>query len=47
MPWKYKRLLAPAVAWTAAAAVITVFVIANNGSEWNNEGKTMKDRHVN
>ena len=47
MPWKYKRLMAPAVAWTTVAAVITLLIIANNGSEWNNEGKTMKDRLVN
>ena len=47
MSWKYKRLMAPAVAWTTVAAVITLLIIANNGSEWNNEGKTMKDRLVN
>ena len=47
MPWQYKRLLAPAVAWTTVAAVITMLIIANNGSAWNNEGKTMKDRLVN
>ena len=47
MPWKYKRLLAPAVAWTAAAAFITVFVIANNGSDWINQGETTKDGRTN
>ena len=36
--WKYKRLLAPAVAWSSAAALITVFILAN-GVNWNDGGE--------